>query len=184
MADDVRILGRLRVEEGEGVVRVEDRVVAPASAVWSALTDPERLAQWYGEVEGDLRVGGRYRARLYASGWEGNGLIETCDPRRRLVVVSAESGDPADGRRTTVELVADGDSTVVAVEHTGVPVEYLFAFGAGVQIHLEDLVAHVTGAGPVARERSREDTDARFDELEPPYRDLAEEARARADSGS
>jgi uncharacterized protein YndB with AHSA1/START domain len=25
--------------------------------VWSALTEPERLARWYGEIEGELRVG-------------------------------------------------------------------------------------------------------------------------------
>jgi uncharacterized protein YndB with AHSA1/START domain len=34
--------------------------------VWSALTDPSRLALWYGEVEGDRRVAGEYRARLFA----------------------------------------------------------------------------------------------------------------------
>jgi hypothetical protein len=32
--------------------------------VWSALTDPPRLARWYGEVEGDLRAGGEFGIRV------------------------------------------------------------------------------------------------------------------------
>ena len=49
--------------------------------VWSALTDPSRLARWYGEVEGDLRLGGQFRARLFASGWEGTGRVDAFEPR-------------------------------------------------------------------------------------------------------
>ena len=68
-----RILGSLGSAEGKGIVRMEDRFDTDIDDVWSALTDPSRLARWYGEVEGDLRLGGEYRVRLYASGWEGNG---------------------------------------------------------------------------------------------------------------
>ncbi|WP_344151009.1 SRPBCC domain-containing protein [Nocardioides koreensis] len=35
--------------------------------LWSALTDPSRLARWLGEVEGDLRPGGELRAHDIAS---------------------------------------------------------------------------------------------------------------------
>ena len=68
-----RILGSLRSAGGKGAVRMEDRFDTDIADVWSALTDPSRLARWYGEVEGDLRPGGEYRARLLASGWEGRG---------------------------------------------------------------------------------------------------------------
>ena len=60
-----RLIGSLRSEDGVGVVRMEDRFGTDIDDVWSALTDPSRLARWYGEVEGDLRVGGEYRARLF-----------------------------------------------------------------------------------------------------------------------
>ena len=53
-----RILGSLGSAEGKGIVRMEDRFDTGIDDVWSALTDPSRLAQWYGEVEGDLRLGG------------------------------------------------------------------------------------------------------------------------------
>src|SRR6202042_445735 len=51
---DIRILGSLRSADGKGVVRMEERVGTSVGDVWSALTDPSRLARWYGDVEGDL----------------------------------------------------------------------------------------------------------------------------------
>ena len=62
-----RILGSLRSEDGLGVVRMEDRFDVSTEDVWSALTDPARLSQWYGAVEGDLRPGGEYRAHVFAT---------------------------------------------------------------------------------------------------------------------
>jgi hypothetical protein len=40
------------------------------------------------------------------------------------------------------------------------------AYGAGIQVHVEDLAAHLAG-------RERCDADARWDELQPAYEDLA-----------
>ena len=56
-----RILGSLRSADGKGVVRMEDRFGTDIDDLWSALTDPRRLARWMGEVEGDLRLGGESR---------------------------------------------------------------------------------------------------------------------------
>ena len=53
-----RILGSLRSADGKGVVRMEDRFDTAIDDLWSALTDPGRLARWFGQVEGDLRPGG------------------------------------------------------------------------------------------------------------------------------
>ncbi len=53
-----RILGSLRAEDGKGIARFEDRYSTAIDDLWSALTDAQRLAHWYGEVEGDLRLGG------------------------------------------------------------------------------------------------------------------------------
>ncbi|MGH3288672.1 MAG: hypothetical protein ACRDPD_29000, partial [Streptosporangiaceae bacterium] len=50
-----RILGSLRSAGGTGVVRLEDRFDTGIDDLWSALTDPGRLARWHGQVEGDLR---------------------------------------------------------------------------------------------------------------------------------
>ena len=47
-----RILGSLGSAAGKGVVRMESRFDGDIDEVWSALTNPSRLARWYGEVEG------------------------------------------------------------------------------------------------------------------------------------
>lgn len=48
----VRTLGTLRAADGKGVVRLENRFDTDMEDLWSALTDPRRLARWLGEVEG------------------------------------------------------------------------------------------------------------------------------------
>ena len=46
------------------------------------------------------------------------------------------------------------------------PVDLLAAYGAGIQVQVEDLAAHIAG-------RERCDADARWSELLPAYQDLA-----------
>ena len=41
-----RILGSLRSADGNGVARIEDRYDTDIDDLWSALTDPRRLALW------------------------------------------------------------------------------------------------------------------------------------------
>jgi uncharacterized protein YndB with AHSA1/START domain len=167
-----RIRGSLRSADGKGIVRVEDRFDTDTGDLWSALTDPRRLARWIGGVEGDLRLGGEFRARWFASGWEGTGRVEACEPPQRLLLRMRDA-DPQPGQpdETVIEaqLAADGDQTILVVEERGMPLDLLAAYGAGVQIHVEDLAAHIAG-------RERGDTGARWDELLPAYRDLAASA--------
>ena len=40
-----RILGSLRSADGKGVVRIEDRYDTGIDNLWSAITDPRRLAR-------------------------------------------------------------------------------------------------------------------------------------------
>jgi uncharacterized protein YndB with AHSA1/START domain len=160
-----RILGGLASVGGTGVLRIEDRFDTQVDDVWSALTEPDRLAGWYGEVDGDLRLGGAFRARVVASGWEGAGRVEACEPPRRFVVVSRDPDEPHEDV-TEVRLTADGDRTMIVVEQKGLPLEVLHAYAAGMQIHVEDLGDHLAG-------RERRDAGPRFDELLPAYQALA-----------
>ena len=160
-----RILGSLRSADGKGVVRMEDRFDTDIDDMWSALTDPLRLAHWIGEVEGDLRLGGEFRARFFSSGWEGTGRVEACEPPRRLLLLTMAPDQP-DDHAIEVTLVADSDQTILVLEERGMPLDYLAAYGAGIQVHVEDLAAHLAG-------RERCDADARWNELLPAYQDLA-----------
>ena len=53
-----RILGSLRSAQSAGVVRIEDRYETTIDDLWRAVTEPDRLTRWYGQVEGDLSPGG------------------------------------------------------------------------------------------------------------------------------
>src|SRR4051794_39545414 len=161
-----RILGSLRTGDGKGVVRIEDRYDTDIDDLWSALTDPRRLARWIAEVEGDLRLGGEFRAR-FTSGWEGTGRVEACEPPRRLLVLTKDAEEP-DEEVLEATLIPDGDQTILVIEARGLPIEYLAAHGAGWQVHVEDLAAHLVG-------RERCDVKARWDELIAAYQGLAED---------
>jgi uncharacterized protein YndB with AHSA1/START domain len=162
-----RIVGTLRTGDGKGVVRMEDRFDTDIDDLWSALTDPGRLARWLGEFEGDLRLGGNFRARFFASGWEGTGRVEACEPPRHLLVMTKDDGQ-ADEHAVEAALTADGDHTILILEERGMPVNLLAAYGAGIQVHIEDLAAHIAG-------RERCDGNARWEELQPAYEALASE---------
>ena len=58
--------GQLRVDGDRRAVRFERRYEATPAEVWSALTEPERLARWLADAELDLRVGGQYVLRFAA----------------------------------------------------------------------------------------------------------------------
>ena len=66
------LVGSLRAVDGKAVVRMDDSFDTDIDDLWSALTDPQRLARWIARVEGDLRLGGEFRAS-FTSGWEGPG---------------------------------------------------------------------------------------------------------------
>jgi hypothetical protein len=91
--------------------------------------------------------------------------VEACEPPRRLLLSTSASGEP-DEHAIEVTLAADGDRTVLVWEERGMSLDQLAAYGAGIQVHVEDLAAHLAG-------RERGDADARWNELLPAYGDLA-----------
>jgi uncharacterized protein YndB with AHSA1/START domain len=163
-----RILGSLRSADGQAAVRIEDRYDTDIDDLWSAVTDPLRLARWLGEVAGDLRLGGEFRAHFFASGWEGTGRVEACEPPRRLLVLTKQPDQP-DQHVIEVTLAADGAQTILVWEERGMPLDHLAGYGAGIQVHVEDLAAYLAG-------RARCDASARWKELFPAYQDLAASA--------
>ena len=160
----IPILGSLRSAGGTGVVRIEDRYDTDIDDLWSALTDPGRLAGWHGQVEGDLRPGGDFRLYLEADDWDGTGRVEACEPPRRLLVATRSLGE-ADEQVIEAVLTADGDQTLLVWEERGMPLNLVAPYGAGIQVHVEDLAAYIAG-------HERGDGQARWNELMPAYQDL------------
>jgi hypothetical protein len=86
--------------------------------------------------------------------------VECAAPTHFRVTGLDESGK--EGQVVDVTLTPDGDGTVVALTQSGLPLKWIAAFGAGMQVHFEDLALHLAG-----KERSKSDT--RMDELMPLY---------------
>ena len=169
-----RTLGSLRSADGAGVVRIEDRYDTDIDDLWSAITDPDRLARWHGQIEGDLHPGGEIRLYLEGDDIDSTGRIDACEPPRRLVVTTRETdesylkgqGVPPFDAVKEITLTPGGDQTILVLEVRGMPLDAIAFFGAGWQIHAENLAAYLAGREP-------DDVEARWKELVPPYQDLA-----------
>lgn len=157
-------LGTLHRDGDHGAVRIEVLLDAPLLAAWQALTEPDRLSDWLGDVSGDLTAGGTFRGFFRVSAWAGTGRVEECEQRHRFVVVMRED-DAAGEDTTTVTMTTELDRTRLVVLQTGLSLPLVAAYGAGLQVHLEDLVAHLTG-------RPGRHTTDRRSELHPGYQAL------------
>jgi uncharacterized protein YndB with AHSA1/START domain len=162
-ADGTRILGSLRKEDGLGVVHVEDVYPTDIDDLWSAITEPARLARWLVAVEGDLRVGGEFTA-TFTSGWEGVGRVDVCEAPHRLEVTTWSDED-APGI-ITADLSEEDGGTRLVIEENGLPLDVYFYHGSGWQTHIEDLAAYLAG-------RETSDWGARARELSSAYREMA-----------
>lgn len=142
-----RIVGTVRrLEDGKGAVRMEVLYDTDIEDLWSALTEPHRLARWVAEVDGDLRPGGQIHAR-FTSAWDGPGRIDTCQAPHHLAVTLAPDTDDQSVIEATLTTEADGTRTRtrLVIEERGLPIDALAYHGAGWQAHVEDLSAHLHG---------------------------------------
>ena len=161
------VVGSLRTADGKAVVRMEDQFDTDIDDLWSAVTDPTRLARWIAEVDGDLRPGGAFHA-TFTSGWDGPGRVDRCEPPSRLLLTMR----PGHAESTIIEarLFAEGPNSRLVVEERGLPLDEAAAHGAGWQAHIEDLAAHLAGRPPA-------DWHSRWTALTPTYRDQAPTSR-------
>jgi uncharacterized protein YndB with AHSA1/START domain len=84
------------------MIRREIVLPAPREDVWDALTDPERLADWFAnDVHLDLRPGGGASFR-WSNGEERHATVTDVDHERRLAFEWDDEGE--------VELTLDDDA--------------------------------------------------------------------------
>jgi uncharacterized protein YndB with AHSA1/START domain len=167
MIGNASALGSLHAVDDEGVVRMEQLLDTGIDDLWAAVTDPERLAHWYGEVEGELSQGGEFRVRIALSG-ERTGRVEACEPPQRLLLTMRDPDRrPGQPEQLVHEarLIAEGARTRLVWEVRGMPVDLLPAYGAGIQIHVEHLADYVHG-------RELRNVEARWNELFAAYEAL------------
>jgi uncharacterized protein YndB with AHSA1/START domain len=104
-------------------VRREIVLPSPVEEVWSAMTEAERLEDWFAnDVELDLRPGGRASFR-WENGEERAAVVEEVDAERRLGLRWTEGGsvvlelaEVPDGTRLRVVESSPDFSTALAVQ--------------------------------------------------------------------
>lgn len=105
------------------------RIAAPPARVYAAWTEPRLMARWWQpmpcdddgvQAEIDLRVGGRYRIVMRATGGEVHdvgGEYREIEPERRLSFTWAWRSTPERVSLVTVDFAPDGGGTRLTLTH-------------------------------------------------------------------
>jgi uncharacterized protein YndB with AHSA1/START domain len=95
--------------------------------LWNALTTPQRLTRWFSRVDGDLKLGGRYKIQGNAEG-----SITRCDPPEAFDLTWEFGGGTS---WVTVRLAPEGRKARLTLEHIahreGIGEDHLKKFGPG-----------------------------------------------------
>jgi uncharacterized protein YndB with AHSA1/START domain len=135
--------------------------------LWSAITDPERLARWMNIYTGDLRLGGTWNALLDDGSTYTTGTVQECDPPRSFVTTWHAIEEQPTLLRISVDPVADGAR--LFLRHEGVQSIY---YGPGWQSYLEQLDDYLGAAPSSEVDPTRTpgvDWDVRYGELRPAW---------------
>ena len=160
-----------RAEDGGWVVAFDRPMDKPPEKVWSVLTEPRRLANWLGDVEVDLRIGGAFVIRFRQMSVVMTGQITALESGRLIEYSWQENNSKMPASKVRWEIVQTQGGCRLKLTHR---------FPAGCQ--LKDLTPFMGGwhaflsAIPVATE----DTFVPYadeKELEAGYRRYVEEER-------
>lgn len=141
--------------EADGRQRLEFRRSwpDPIDDVWSALTEPERLARWIGRYEGERAPGGTGTFVMTHEEGEHTGspaTIVECAPPRRLVV---DTTGPGEIWRLELDLAEEGGRTVLVFRQWFAADADVADVAGGWHWYLDKLDAEVSGRpGPAAWE--------------------------------
>jgi uncharacterized protein YndB with AHSA1/START domain len=108
----------------ETAVRREIAIAASPETVWEFFVDPEKATRWMGKSANlDPRPGGEYRVEVISGNVARGEFVEVDPPHRLVWTWGWEPGSPSPvepgSTRIEVELVPDGDGTLVRFAHTG-----------------------------------------------------------------
>lgn len=101
-------------------ITVAADIKAPIEKVWNAYTQPQHITQWNQasedwycpRAENDLRVGGKYNARMEAKdgsfGFDFEAIYDEVETNKKI------SYNMLDGRNATTEFISEGNTTKVS----------------------------------------------------------------------
>ncbi len=159
-------LGVVSVDGGDLQVVFTRRYNKPAAKVWSAVTTPERLADWLAYATYEPRAGSDITLSWNKGAHVMTGKVTVYDPPRAFAFIW-----PLDGRDTQVrfDIEPDGEgAAILTLTHSGLATKgWSTGVRAGWHAHLEGLPEAMEGrATPWAVKTERENAlSARYPKL-------------------
>jgi uncharacterized protein YndB with AHSA1/START domain len=139
------------MQAGDRSVTAEIRIDAGPEAVFPFLTEPDKIVRWKGvEARVEATPGGEYRVNVTGRNVAVGEYVEI-EPPRRVVFTWGWEGDeqlPPGSSTVEIELVPDGDGTIVRLTHSGLPEGADVGQLEGWQHFLPRLAAVAAGGDP------------------------------------
>ena len=138
------------LDDGRSRIRFERHISHPVGRVWSALTEPDRMREWWAAAdELELREGGRFVIRWLNSDEAGNvaiarGTVSAIDPPHLLELDSDIHGV----MRWELAEAGDGETALTFTSTLELPDEYRLKVLAGWHTHM-DLLDDALDGRPV-----------------------------------
>jgi uncharacterized protein YndB with AHSA1/START domain len=155
---DLAMPGAYGALTGPATLKIQRLLPGPVERVWAYLTESDLRRKWLAAGEMQLQVGAPFefiwrndeltdppgqRPPGFAAEHRMQSRITELDPPRRLSIAWSNSGD------VTFDLEPRGEQVLLTVTHRRLPDRgTTLMVGAGWHMHLDVLVARVTGAEP------------------------------------
>ena len=147
----------MAVEQPEvaAVVEREIRIAARPETVFDFFVDPEKMVQWKGrKADLDPRPGGTYRVEINEEAIARGEYVEIDAPSRVVFTWGWEGQEsgvhavPPGSSRVEVDLIPDGDGTIVRLRHLDLPEQSREIHGQGWDLYLGRLARVAAGEDP------------------------------------
>jgi uncharacterized protein YndB with AHSA1/START domain len=130
---------------------IERRVRVPPERVFAYFADARKWMAWQGtDAQIELWPGGTWRVNVTGDGFASGHVVEVVENQRVVFTWGWEQGPPVPPGSTTVaiELIPDGDGTLIRLVHSGLPQEQLDIHREGWEHYIPRLAAVSEGRDP------------------------------------
>ena len=130
---------------------VERHVSVPPEKVFTYFADADKWTAWQGvEAEIELVSGGIWRVNVTGAGFASGRVVEVVENERVVFTWGWEQGPPVAAGSTTVaiELVPDGDGTLIRLTHSNLPPDQIEIHRHGWKHYIPRLAAVSEGRDP------------------------------------
>jgi uncharacterized protein YndB with AHSA1/START domain len=135
---------------GDELIVVRHVSVTPEK-VFNYFTDARKWTAWQGiEAKVDLVPGGLWRVNVTGDGFASGRVVEVVENERIVFTWGWEKGPPVPPGSTTVaiELIPDGDGTLIRLTHSGLPSDEIEIHRYGWEHYVPRLAAVSQGREP------------------------------------